>query len=156
MAVDKRLVQVLGDRRFRCFMRLLRGKECKLVDIDPDRLLEGSAEEIEKVYRLLPELDVRKSGYDIVGRLVELGRRLKSESVRDLTAAVALMFSVMFGQQLSEEDARRIGEVVEAFKCIKVDEDGVEVDGECLNSVNVPEELKDQIRSVSMVNLVWS
>jgi len=155
--VDPRLAQLLADRRFRCFLKLLRGQECKLVDIDPNRLLEGNPGEIEKVYKLLPELDsMRRNGYDVVSRLVELSSRLRSERVADMVSAITLMFSVMFGQQISEEDARRIGEVIDVFKCIKIEEDGVEVDSECLSSVNVPEELKEQIRSVSLVNLIWS
>ena len=155
--MDPRLAQLLADRRFRCFLRLLRGQECRLVDIDPNRLLEGNPGEIEKVYRLLPELEsVRRSGYDVVSKLIELGNKLRSERVADMVSAITLMFSVMFGQQVSEEDARRIGEVIDMFKCIKIEEYGVEVDSECLSSVNVSEELKEQIRSVSLVNLIWS
>jgi hypothetical protein len=157
MGVDPRLAGLLGDRRFRCFLRLLRGHQCKLVDVSPERLLEGNPDEIEKLYRLLPELDVvRRSGYDIIGRLVELGRKLRSENVRDLAEAVTLMFAVMFGASITEEDARKIGGVVDAFKCIRVEEDGIEVDGACLDAAGIPEELKEQIRAVSLANLVWS
>jgi len=155
--MDPKLISLLGDKRFRCFVQVLKGKECDMLNIDPERLLSGDQAEIDKVYKFLPELDaVRRQGYDIVGRLVELSNRLRSENVRDLSVAFALMFSVMFGREVSEEDAARIGEVVDVFRCIRVGEDGVEVDGQCLDSLNVPEEFKNQVRMVTLANLVWS
>jgi hypothetical protein len=127
------------------------------LDVDVERLFVGDDQEKEKIYQFLPELDkVRKSGYDIVGRLVELAGRLRSDNVSDLAVAVGVMINVMFGRQISEEDAKKVGSVIDVFKCVKFSEDGVEVDGECLERVDVPEELKDQIRAVPMVNLVWS
>ncbi len=156
--MNPKLMALLGDKRFKCFVALLKGRGCSMLDVDMDRLFAGDQSEIEKVYRFLPELDrVRKQGgYDIVGRLVELAGRLRSENVSDFATAMAVMMNVMFGRQVSEEDVRRVGLLVDAFKCVRFGEDGVEVDNECLEGVDVPEELKDQIRAVSVVNLVWS
>ena len=148
---------LLGDKRFKCFVALLKGKGCNMLDVDPEKLLAGDQSEIEKIYRFLPELDkIRKSGYDIVSHLIELASKLRSENISDFATAMAVMFNVMFGSQISEEDAKRVGKIIDAFKCVKFDDGGVEVDGECLDAVDVPEELKDQIRAVSVVNLVWS
>jgi hypothetical protein len=129
-----------------------------MLDVDIEKLMAGDEGEKEKIYRFLPEFDkVRKQvGYDIVDRLVELANRLRSENVSDLAVAVGIMINVMFGRQISEEDAKRVGAVIDSFKCVKFDESGVEIDNECLSSVDVPDQLKDQIRSLSVVNLVWS
>jgi hypothetical protein len=155
--MDPKLLALLGDKRFRCFVSILKGKGCNMLDVDVERLLAGDDQEKEKIYRFLPELDkVRKSGYDIVGRLVELANRLRSENVSDLAVAMGVMMNVMFGRQISEEDAKKVGSVIDVFKCVRFGEDGVDVDGECLERVDAPEELKDQIRAVSVVNLVWS
>jgi hypothetical protein len=155
--MDPKLMALLGDRRFKCFVSLLKGKECSMLDIDQEKLLAGDQNEIEKIYRFLPELDrVRRSGYDIVSKLVELANRLRSENISDLAVAVGVMINVMFGKQISEEDARKVGAVIDVFKCVKIGEDGVEVDNECLEQVDVPEELKDQVRAAAVVNLVWS
>ena len=150
-------MSLLGDKRFRCFVNLLKGKGCDMLDVDVERLLSGDQAEIDKVYKFLPELEnIRKSGYDIVGRLVELSNRLRSENVSDLSVAFALMFSVMFGREVSEEDARKVGAVIDVFKCVRFDGDGVSVDNECLEGVEVPEEFKNQVRMVTLANLVWS
>jgi hypothetical protein len=155
--MDPRLMSLLGDKRFRCFVRLMKGGRCDMLDVDPGRLLSGDQAEIDKVYRFLPELEnIRKSGYDIVGRLVELANKLRSENVSDLAVAVGVMVNVMFGKQISEEDAKKVGAVVDVFKCLKFDEDGVSVDNECLDAADAPEELKDHIRMVTVANLVWS
>jgi hypothetical protein len=155
---DPRLLALLGDKRFKCFVSLLKGKGCSMLDVDVERLLAGDEGEREKIYRFLPEFDKvrRQGGYDIVGRLIELANRLRSENVSDLAAAVGVMVNVMFGRQISEEDAKQVGAVIDAFKCVKFDEGGVEVDNECLEGVDVPDQLKDQIRMVSVANLIWS
>jgi hypothetical protein len=128
-----------------------------MLDIDPERLLAGDEREKEKIYKFLPEFDsVRRQGYDVVGRLVELANRLRSENVSDLAVAVGVMVNVMFGRQISEEDAKQVGAVIDAFKCVKFDEGGVEVDNECLEGVDVADQLKDQIRMLTVANLVWS
>jgi hypothetical protein len=156
-SMDPKLMSLLGDKRFKCFVSLLKGKGCSMLDVDVERLFAGDDQEKEKIYRFLPELDkIRKSGYDIVGRLVELANKLRGENVSDLAVAVGIMMNVMFGRQISEEDAKRVGSVIDVFKCVRFGEDGVEVDGECLEKVDAPEGLKDQIRAVSVVNLVWS
>jgi hypothetical protein len=156
--MDPKLISLLGDKRFKCLVSLLKGKGCSMLDVDVDKLLVGDQAEIEKVYRFLPELDsVRRQGYDIVGRLIELANRLRSENVSDLAVAVSIMMNVMFGQQVSVEDAKKVGAVLDAFKCVRFDEDGyVSVDNECLERVDVPDQLKDQIRMVTVANLVWS
>jgi len=149
------LGSLLRSKRFRCLITILKGGECDL-KIDREKLLAGDEGEKEKIYQLIPEFDViRKQGnYDIVGKLVELGGRLQSEKVADLATAVSIMISVMFGRQISEEDAKKIGAVVDALSCVKFDEDGVFVDEGCLNVVDVPDQFKDQIRTVVMINLV--
>jgi hypothetical protein len=152
--MDPKLMSLLGDKRFRCFVQTLKGKKCDMLSVDPERLLAGDQGEIDKIYRFLPELDsVRKHGYDIVGRLVELANRLRSENISDMATAMGVMLSVMFGREINEEDIKRIGSVIDVFKCMRFDEDGVEVDGECLEKSNAPEELKDQIRMVTVANL---
>lgn len=148
---------LLGDRRFRCFVNLLKRKGCDILDVDQEKLLAGDQNEIEKVYRFLPELDkVRRSGYDIVSKLVELANKLRSENISDLAVAIGVMMNVMFGISISEEDAKKVGSVIDMFKCVKIEEDGVWIDNECLEHVNVPEELKDQVKAITLVNLVWS
>jgi hypothetical protein len=155
--MDPRMVALLGDKRFRCFVSLLKGRGCDMLNIDQEKLLAGDQNEIEKVYRFLPELDrVRRSGYDIVSRLVELSNKLRSENISDLAAAVGVMINVLFGREVSKEDIEKIGSIIDVFKCVKIGEDGVEVDNECLEQVNAPDEFKDQVRAVSVVNLVWS
>ena len=154
--MDPRLLALMGDKRFKCFVSMLKGKGCDMLSVDQERLLAGDEQEKEKIYRFLPELDkVRKAGYDIVGRLVELANRLRSENVSDLAVAVGVMVSTMFGREISPEDAEKVGAVVDVFRCIQFDQDGVSVDNGCLERINVPDEFKDQIRSVTMVNLVW-
>jgi hypothetical protein len=152
--MDPKLVALFGDKRFKCFLKILKGRECDLLKIDREKLMAGDEQEKEKVYKFIPELDLRKYGYDIVGRLVELANRLRSENVSDLAVAVGVMMNVMFGRQISEEDAKKIGAVIDSFKCVNFDEDGVSVDGECLNSVDVPEQLKDYIRMATSANLI--
>jgi hypothetical protein len=135
---------------------LLKGGECDLLKVDREKLMAGDEGEKEKIYRLIPEFDlIRKQGnYDVVGKLVELAGRLQSERVADLAAAVSVMISVMFGAQISEEDAKKVGAVVDALSCVRFDEDGVFVDNECLDAVDVPEQFKDELRMVTMLNLV--
>jgi hypothetical protein len=153
--MDPRLLSILGDKRFRCFVSLLKGKGCSMLDVDVEKLLAGDEQEKEKVYKFLPELDVvRRQGYDIVGRLVELSRMLRSENVSDLATAVGIMVNVMFGKEISEEDAKQVGAIIDMFKCIKL-EGAVSVDNECLERVNVPDQLKDQVRMIALANLVW-
>jgi hypothetical protein len=153
---DPRLLALLGDKRVRCFVQVLKGGECEALKVDRDRLLAGDEQEKEKIYRFLPEFDkIRKQGYDIVGRLVELVNRLQSEKVADLAVATGVMVNVMFGRQISEEDVKKVSAVIDAFRCIRFDDDGVSVDNECLEGVDVPDELKDQIRMVSVANLLW-
>ena len=153
---DPRLLALLGDKRVRCFIQVLKGGECEMLKVDRDKLMAGDEQEKEKIYRFLPEFDkIRKQGYDLVGKLVELVNRLQSEKVTDLAVAVGVMANVMFGRQISEEDAKKIGAVIDAFRCIGFDEDGIGVDNECLEGVNVPDQLKDQIRMVSVANLLW-
>ncbi len=148
---------LLGDKRFKCFVALLKGRGCSMLDVDVDRLFAGDQSEVEKVYRFLPELDkVRKQGYDIVGRLAELAGKLRSEKVTDMAVALGIMMNVMFGREISREDAEKIGAIIDAFKCIKFGEDGVEVDSECLDAVNVPEELKDEFKMLTIANLIWA
>jgi hypothetical protein len=155
--MDPKLLALMGDKRFKCFVNMLKGKGCSMLDVDQERLLAGDEQEKEKIYRFLPELDkVRKSGYDIVGRLIELANKLRSENVSDLAVAVGMMVNVMFGREISPEDAEKIGAVVDVFKCVQFDQDGVEVDNECLEKINAPEELKDQVRAVTVANLIWS
>jgi hypothetical protein len=156
--MDPKLMALLGDKRFRCFVSLLKGKGCDMLDVDVERLFAGDEQEKEKIYRFLPELDkVRKSGYDIVGKLVELSGRIRGEKVADMATAVGVMMSVMFGREIDKESIKLIGAVIDSLKCVKFDEDGVSVDNECLDSVEgVPEEFKDQIRMVSVANLIWS
>jgi hypothetical protein len=159
--MDPKLLSLLGDRRFKCFIQILKGKRCDVLDIDPEKLLAGDQAEIDKVYRFLPELDaVRRQGYDIVGRLVELANRLRSENVKDLAVAISMMINVMFGKQISEEDAKKIGAIIDASKCVKIEGGWVSVDNECLERSEAPEELKDQVRMVTLANLalsaVWS
>jgi soluble P-type ATPase len=155
--MDPKLLALMGDRRFKCFVSMLKGKGCDMLNVDQERLLAGDEQEKEKIYRFLPELDkVRKSGYDIVGRFIELANKLRSENVSDLAVAVGIMLNVMFGREISPEDARKVGSVIDAIKCVNFDEDGVSVDYECLEKADVPEELKKQIGMVTMANLVWS
>jgi len=151
------MLALLGDKRFKCFVSILKGKRCDMLDVDAEKLLAGDEQEKEKIYRFLPELDkVRRSGYDVIGRLIELANRLRSENVSDLTTAVGVMISTMFGREISDEDTRKIGSIIDAFKCVQLDQDGVSIDNECLERANIPDELKDQIRAVTVVNLVWS
>jgi hypothetical protein len=156
--MDPRLMSLLGDKRFRCFVNLLKGKRCDMLNVDPEKLLSGDQAEIDKVYKFLPELDsVRRQGYDIVGKLVELSNKLRSENVSDMATAFAVMFSVMFGRQISEEDAKKVGALIDAFKCVEISDDGVSVNNECLDGVEgVPEEFKNQLRMVTVANLIWS
>jgi hypothetical protein len=157
--IDPKMLALLGDKRFKCFVSLLKGKGCSMLDVDIEKLMAGDESEKEKIYRFLPELDkVRKQGggYDIVGRLIELANRLRSENVSDLTAVIGIMVSTMFGREISEEDAKRVGAIIDVFRCVKFDESGVEVDNECLEGIDVPDQLKDQVRTLSVVNLVWS
>jgi len=146
--VDPRIVRVLGDKRFRCLFQMLKGRRCDVgVDIDVDRLLAGDGGEKEKIYGVFPELrKIRdSSGYDVVGRLVELANKIRSENVSDLYSAVVLMFSVMFGVSVDRESVEKIGGVVDVFRCIVIGEDGsLGVDYDCLDSVDVPEEFKNQ------------
>jgi hypothetical protein len=159
--MDPNLLALLGDKRFKCFVSILKGKGCDMLNIDQNKLLAGDEEEKEKIYRFLPELDkVRKSGYDIVGRLIELANKLRSENISDLTVALGVMLNTMFGRQISEEDAKKVGAIIDMFKCIQFDRYGVSVDYECLSRVDAPDELKDQIKgAVAMANLasglVW-
>ena len=157
LLMDPKLLTLLGDRRFRCFVSILKGKGCNMLDVDVEKLMAGDEQEKEKIYRFLPELDkVRRSGYDIVGRLIELANKLRSENVSDLATALGIMVNVMFGREISPEDVEKVGAVIDVFKCIQFDQDGVDVDNECLERANIPDELKDQIRAVTVVNLVWS
>ena len=151
------MLALMGDKRFKCFVSILKGKGCDMLNVDQEKLLAGDEQEKEKIYRFLPELDkVRRSGYDIVGRLIELANRLRSENVSDLATAVGVMISTMFGREISDEDTRKIGSIIDAFKCVQLDQDGVSIDNECLERANIPDELKDQIRAITVVNLVWS
>jgi hypothetical protein len=155
--MDPTLMALLGDKRFKCFVSILKRKGCDMLNIDQEKLLAGDEQEKEKIYRFLPEFDkVRKNGYDIVGRLIELANKLRSENVSDLVTAVGVMISTMFGREISPEDARKVGSVIDAIKCVNFDEDGVSVDYECLEKADVPEELKKQIGMVTMANLVWA
>jgi len=155
--MDPKLLSLLGDKRVRCFVKILKGGECEMLKIDRDRLLAGDEHEKDKIYQFLPEFDkIRKQGYDIVGRLVELVNRLQSEKITDLAVAVGVMVNVMFGRQISEEDVKKVSGVIDAFRCVRFGDDGVSVDNECLEGVDVPDQLKDQIRMVSVANLVWS
>ena len=155
--MDPKLLVLLGDKRIKCFIRILKGGECEMLKVDRDRLLAGDEQEKEKIYQFLPEFDkIRRQGYDIVGRLVELANRLTSENVSDFAVAIGVMMNVMFGREVSEDDARRVGAVIDVFKCVKFDEGGVDVDNECLERVDVPDQLKDQIRMMTVANLVWS
>ena len=61
----------------------------------------------------------------------------------------------MFGGSISEEDAKKIGEFVQMVECVRFDQGWVEVDGQCLERFDVPQELKDQFRMLTAVNLVW-
>ncbi len=150
-------MSLLGSRRFKCVMDLLRGRGCDLLNVDLKKLLTGSEEEKEKIYKFLPELDmIRKSGYDIVGRLVELVNRLQSEKMGDIATALAIAVNVMFGGQISEEDAKMIGEAVQMIECVQFDQGWVEVDSQCLDKFDVPQELKDKFKTLAVVNLVWT
>jgi len=150
-------MSLLGDKRFKCFVNVLKGKGCDMLNVDQEKLLSGDKEEIEKIYKFLPELDnVRRNGYDIVGRLIELANKLRSENISDMTVAIGVMMNVMFGRQISEEDAKKMGSIIDAFKCVSFDKDGIYIDNECLDSINVPEEFKNQLRMVTMANLIWS
>ena len=155
--LDPRLVSLLGDKRFRCFVNLLKGRGCDMLNIDQERLLSGDRDEVEKVYKFLPELEsVRRQGYDIVGRLVELANKLRSEKVSDMAVAMGVMMSVMFGREVSEEDARKIGTIIDVFDCITFYDDRLVVHNECLDKIDVPEDLKNYVRMVGLANLVWS
>jgi hypothetical protein len=156
--MDPKLLALMGDKRFKCFVSILKRKECDMLNVDYEKLMAGDEQEKEKVYKFLPELDrVRKSGYDIVGRLVELANRLKDGNISDLAVAVGVMINVMFGREVSPEDAEKVAAVVDEFKCIQFDQYGVSVDSECLERINVPDELKDQIKgAVAMANLAFS
>jgi hypothetical protein len=89
-------MSLLGDKRFKCLVQILKGRRCDALDVDPERLLSGDQEEIEKVYKFLPELQsIRKSGYDIVGKLVEIGNKLRSENVSDAVMALVVMFYIV-------------------------------------------------------------
>jgi hypothetical protein len=155
--MDLKLLSVLGDRRIKCLIKLLKGGECELLKVNNDKLMACDREEVDKVYKLIPEFDVlRRQGYDVVCKLVVLTNRLRSENISDLAVAVATAVNVMFGAQVSEEDARKIGEVAQVVGCVKIDEDGIEVDNECLDKLDVPDQLKDQVRTLSVLNLVWS
>jgi hypothetical protein len=150
-------MSLLGDRRFRCFVDLIRGRGCDMLSIDRDRLMACDSQEVDKVYNIFKEFrELRKSGYDVVCKLVEVAKKLMSENVSDLAVALGIMFNVMFGRQLSEEEAKIVGEVIKSFKCVQLSEDGVYIDNECLDSVNVPENFKDQLRTLTVANLIWS
>ena len=45
--MDPRLVSLLGDKRFKCFVNLLKGKECSMLDIDPERRSEEHTSELQ-------------------------------------------------------------------------------------------------------------
>ena len=155
--MDPKLLSLLGDKRVRCFVKILKGGEREMLKVDRDKLLAGDEHEKEKIYQFLPEFNkIRKQGYDIVDRLIELANRLTSENVSDFAVAVGIMMNVMFGREVSEEDAKRVGAVIDVFKCVKFDEGGVDVDNECLEGVDAPDQLKDQIRMMTVANLVWS
>jgi len=155
---DIELMSLLGDKRFKCFVNLLKGKGCDMLNVDVERLFAGDEGEKEKIYKFLPEFEsVRRQGYDMVGKLVELANKLRSENISDLVVAVGVMMNVMFGRQISEEEAKKIGATINTIKCVEVAEDGVSINRECLDSIEgVPEEFKKQIRTVSLVNLIWS
>jgi hypothetical protein len=155
--MDPKMLALLGDRRFRCFVQILKGGRCDMINIDVDRLLAGDEGEKEKVYKFLPELnEIRKYGYDIVGKLIELVNRLRSERISDVAAALVVAINTMFGGQISEEDARRIGEMVQMVECVQFDQGWVEVDSQCLEKFDVPQELKDKFRMLTIANLVWA
>ena len=154
--MDTELIYILGDKRFKCIVKALKGGECELLKIDKDKLFVCDQEEVEKVYKFLPEFNVlRQQGYDIVCKLVELVNRLRSENVTDLVTAVAMVINVLFGYKISEEDAKKIGEAVKIVECVSVSKDGIDVDNECLSRLDVPKQLKDQVRMISLMNLVW-
>ena len=155
--MDPKLMALLGDRRLQCFMKIIKGGECESLKIDKDKLLACDREEVEKVYGFLREFNaLRKQGYDVVCKLVELANRLRSENVKDLAVAVSTMISVMFGREISKEDAEKIGSIIDVFRCIRFNENWIEVDHECIERSDAPEGLKDQIRTVTVANLVWS
>jgi len=154
--MDPRLLRLVSDRRFRCFVEILKGRRCKELDVDVDRLLGGDRDEVEKVYKLIPEFDAvrRQYGYDVVGRLVELVNKVRSSNVSDMAEAFAVVMSVMFGVNVSRDDASKIGRIIDALNCLKVGDGGIEVDDVCLDAVDVPEEFKNQIRMVAVANML--
>ena len=163
--ISPELMKLVGDIRIRCLFSLIRGRDVpevcrKYINTEVvERFVSGLATEddLRAVYDLVPSLkEIRdRTGIDIVGKLVEIRRKLESEKVADVAQALTLALSVM-GLNISEKDAESVGRIIDMFKCIKLEDGVMYVDNECLDGVDVPEELKNQVRMITMLQSVWA
>ena len=162
--ISSEVGKLMGDIRIRCLFSLIRGRDVpevcrKYIPTEVvERFVSGLATEddLRAVYDLVPSLkEIRdRTGIDIVGKLVEIRRKLESEKVADVAQALTLALSVM-GVNISEKDAESVGRIIDMFKCIKLEDGVMYVDNECLDAVEVPEELRHQIRMVVAIQSIW-
>ena len=162
--ISPEVVKLMGDIRIRCLFSLIRGRDVpevcrKYIHTEVvERFVSGLATEddLRAVYDLVPSLkEIRdRTGIDIVGKLVEIRRKLESEDIRDVAQALTLALSAM-GVNISEKDAESVGRIIDMFKCIKLEDGVMYVDNECLDGVDVPEELKNQVRMIVAIQSIW-
>ena len=162
--ISPELMKLVGDIRIRCIFSLLKGRDvpevCKkyIPTEVVERFVSGLATEddLKVIYDIVPSLrEIKeKTGIDIVGKLVEIRRKLESEKVADVAQALTLALSVM-GLNISEKDAESVGRIIDMFKCIKLEDGVMYVDNECLDGVDVPEELKNQVRMIVAIQSIW-
>ena len=162
--ISPEVVKLMGDIRIRCLFSLIRGRDVpevcrKYINTEVvERFVNGlvTEDDLKVIYDIVPSLrEIKeKTGVDIVGKLVEIRRKLESEKVADVAQALTLALSVM-GVNISEKDVSSIGKIVDMFSCVKLENGVMYVDNECLDSIDVPEELKNQIRMVVAIQSIW-
>jgi len=163
--ISPELMKLMGDIRIRCIFSLLKGRDVpevcrKYIPTEVvERFISGLATEddLRAVYDLVPSLkEIRdRTGIDIVGKLIEIRRKLESEKVADVAQALTLALATL-GVNISEGDVASIGKIVDMFSCVKLENGIMYVDNACLDSIDVPEELKNQVRMVVAMQSVWA
>ena len=162
--ISPEVVKIVSDVRIRCIFSILKGKNVpeicsKYIPTEViERFVSGTAteEDLKFVYEIPQLREIReKTGIDIVSKLIEIRRKLESEKVADVAQALTLALATL-GVNISERDLESIGKIVDMFSCVKVDNGIMYVDNECLDGVDVPEELKNQVRMVVAMQSVWA